>query len=157
MKRVLLALTVLLTAQPAVTRPLDPMDIAGRWRGENYSPIKCTEEACKMTFDIVACGQGWCGVVVGENDTCGTTALTLGAGSSLNGEMQYQGHLNFEPEARPYVVRVELVPHRDNGTIMLYILGASKSEFPALSRDYPFNAMLVRAGDAVCKADKPVS
>mgnify|MGYP000729911001 CR=1 FL=1 len=34
-----------------------------------------------LTLDIVACGAGWCGIRVAENDTCAGTALKVDGGT----------------------------------------------------------------------------
>ena len=41
--------------------------------------------------------------------------------------------------------------------ISLNFVGASESAFPLIDRDFPFNALLERAGEAVCKLEKGTS
>jgi hypothetical protein len=137
---------------------LKPSDIAGRWHGHHFSPGKCADEGCDLAFDIVACGTSWCGILLGTADTCGGQALTLDGGDVL-GEalLRFHGRLELAKGTAPYRVRADLDPSRESSGLLLSFVGASESAFPLLDRDFPFSATLARSGDAVCKAEKPVS
>ena len=40
-------------------------NIAGRWQGDSWAATP----ADRLTLDIVACGDGWCGIKVEANDS----------------------------------------------------------------------------------------
>ena len=75
------AICVLAAAMPlasnASAAEIKASDIAGRWQGETYAQ----EKGGNLTLDIVACGAGWCGIRVAENDTCAGTALKVDGGT----------------------------------------------------------------------------
>jgi len=155
---ILIALCALAPAFDASARTLQPSDIAGRWRGANASPGRCSYEPCKVTFDIVQCGTGWCGIEVKESGSCGGRTLTLNAGVARSEtEMLFEGRLELAPGTEPYVVEVGLIPSRDGDDLLLEVVGATAGEFRFLARDFPFSALLVRSGEAICETEKPVS
>ncbi len=52
-----------------------------------------------LTLDIVACGDGWCGIKVEAGDKCGGTALKIDAGEALpdSDYIQFKGTLQLAP------------------------------------------------------------
>ncbi len=153
-----IALCILGVSVDALAAPLRPADIAGRWRGHHFSPGKCAEEGCDLAFDIVACGASWCGILLAAGDRCGGHALTLDGGEVLGEALiRYQGRIELAKGSAPYRVRADLDPSTERNELLLNFVGASESVFAFLDRDFPFNATLVRAGDTVCKIEKPVS
>ena len=149
---------ILVATFEAMAISLSPTHITGRWRGHHFSPGKCADKGCNLAFDIVPCGQGWCGIALGKNDACGAATLTLNAGTAKNeAELRFEGKLTLAEGSEPYGVRVDLDPSDPPGDLLLNFVGASEAHFALLDRDFPFSALLVRAGDAVCKADKSVS
>ena len=155
---ILIALCVLAPVFEAPVHALQPTDIAGRWHGHHFSPGKCAEEGCDLAFDIVACGTSWCGILLVAGDKCGGQALTLDGGEVLGEALiRYQGHLELAKGTAPYRVRADLDPSTERNEFLLNFVGASDSVFAFMDRDFPFSATLARAGDAVCKTEKPVS
>jgi hypothetical protein len=156
---VLIALWMLASVVDASALTLQPSDIAGRWRGNYFSPGKCAEEGCDLAFDVVACGTSWCGILLVAEDKCGGQALTLDGGEVMGEDMiRFQGRLELAKGAAPYRVRADLDPSTEkSGELLLNFVGASESVFPLMDRDFPFSATLARSGDAVCKSEKPVS
>ncbi len=74
-------------AQPSVSSA----DLSGRWEGPSYFDTKASENcagaggSCLLRLDVVACGDGWCGIELGKEDRCGATALRLGKGKTEPG------------------------------------------------------------------------
>ena len=101
MSKRILAAVLVVTALPiggdAVARDLKATEIAGRWSGASYSSVRSGE----ITFDIVACGDGWCGVRVEGGDKCGATGLKLNAGVVEENNAQFQGTLSLAPGRSP--------------------------------------------------------
>src|SRR5262249_7854717 len=89
MKRMLSGICVLVAAAFASGAIADDVkttdakvaDVAGRWQGQSWR----LENGGQLTLDIVACGDGWCGIRVMANDTCGGTALKINAGAVQEG------------------------------------------------------------------------
>lgn len=134
--------------------------IAGRWQGPNYILARngdCSGGNCMLTLDIVACGQGWCGIEVAQDMSCGGTALKLDAGEAGNGSTLYKGRLELAAGTEPYIVQAYLVAASGEDKEWLEIQGDTGGEFRVFRRSFPFNAQLARAGEAVCKTEKPVS
>lgn len=156
----LLAVVLCLLAAPldALAAPLKPGDIAGRWRGHYFSPGNCAEDGCDLALDIVACGTSWCGILLLAGDKCGGQALTLDGGEVFGDTVvRYQGRIELAKGTAPYRVRSDLDPSREGDGLLLSFVGASESAFAFMDRDFPFNATLARAGDAVCKVRETVS
>ena len=145
----LLALEAPLAAE---TKP-SPMQIAGRWQGPSYQ-IGGSEQ---LTLDIVACAQGWCGILIAANDTCGGTALRLDAGRLDDDTSRYEGTLQLAPGTEPYTVHASLYPPQNGRPMNLQITGDTGGEFRAYRRTFPFDSGLVRVKDAVCHAPATVS
>jgi len=138
-------------------------DLGGRWKGRSYELARagdCGDEPCTLTLDLVRCAKGWCGVeVVGDTHRCGGTALKLDTGTANpGGASVFKGSLALAKGTEPYVVEAYMLPARSaEDTTEIQISGDTGGEFRAFRRSFPFNATLVRIGDAVCRPDATVS
>ena len=132
---------------------LKPADIGGRWQGDSYA----RETGGKLTLDIVACGTGWCGIRVADNNACGDTALRLDGGTSEGENLLFTGTLELAKGTEPYVVHTVLMPAADGAPATLQLTGDTGGEFRAYRRSFPFEAQLARASDPVCHAPQTVS
>ena len=84
--------------------------------------------------------------------------MRLDGSSSESGNVYFKGKLELAKGTEPYVVQAYLVPAVDaTEPQTLEILGDTGGEFRMFRRSFPFSTQLVRSGDAVCKAEKPVS
>ena len=167
-KRILGALCVAAAAAAASPAGATPQGdgiaattIAGRWQGTNYMTAArapdCDGGKCTLTLDIVPCDDGWCGIEVASDNKCGGTALKLDAGETGGGSTVFKGSLELARGTEPYIVQAYLVPTAGDVTEWLEIQGDTGGEFRVFRRSFPFNAHLARAGEAVCKSEKPVS
>jgi hypothetical protein len=129
------------------------VDIAGRWQGQSWR----LEKGAELTLDIVACGDGWCGIRVMANDACGGTALKLNAGSMEGETLVFTGTLELAKDTEPYVVQTYMMQPGDGAPATLQITGDTGGEFRIYRRTFPFEATLARLSDAVCKAPQTVS
>lgn len=166
-------LCVLSAAGPALagdaadSKPADTeqaaIDLAGRWEGRTFELARagdCGGAPCTLTLDLVRCTTGWCGVeVIGAEHRCGATALKLDAGeANPDGATVFKGKLELAKGTEPYVVEAYLVPPSSGeDTAEFQITGDTGGEFRMFRRSFPFNATLVRAGDAQCRPDATVS
>src|SRR5437762_3137066 len=80
-------------AADAFAADVKASDIAGRWQGESYA----NDGGGSLALDIVACGEGWCGIRVAANDVCAGTALKVNAGVVEENNAQFEGTLELAP------------------------------------------------------------
>jgi hypothetical protein len=157
---ILTALCVVAAAAASAAKPASS-EIAGRWQGPNYRMAAlapdCGEGKCKLTLDIVRCAEGWCGIEVGDDNSCGATALKMDAGEKGTGSTVFKGRLALAQGTEPYVIQAYLIPASDDDSERLEFEGDTGGEFRAFRRSFPFSAHLVRAGEAHCRSEKPVS
>jgi hypothetical protein len=157
LKVMLSAICVLAAATPLATNAyaagLSAADIAGRWQGDSYA----REAGGKLTLDIVACGTGWCGIKIADNNACGATALKLDGGALEGDYMTFTGTLELAAGTEPYVVHASLFRPSDGTPIAMQITGDAGGQFRAYRRSFPFEAQLARASDPVCHAPATVS
>lgn len=154
------------TAEPVVPveQTSSAVDIAGRWQGTSYeitsdAVVDCNGNGCNLVLDIARCASGWCGVEVADGSTCGATALRLDQGADDdNGSTLFKGKLELAHGTEPYVVEAYLLPAQGGDTqTTIEIAGDTGGEFRMFRRTFPFNAQLVRAGDATCKPETSLS
>ncbi|MFA5900087.1 MAG: hypothetical protein WC829_13370 [Hyphomicrobium sp.] len=157
MMKVILGAVCVLVAASQLSAAISPANIAGRWQGDSWA----NEGASKLTLDIVRCGEGWCGVKVEANNSCGGTALRLDAGTSEEEFVQFKGSLQLAAKTEPYVVQVSIFGPDSNepagSAPKLQITGDTGGQFRAYRRSFPFEAQLVRVQDAVCRMPQTVS
>lgn len=141
---------------------LNPISLAGRWTGQYYGFGRsgegpdCSDNACKLTYDIVACKEGWCGISVKSDNSCGLLALHLAA-EAKTGERMFTGNLEIAKGAASYAVGAWRNIDKDSGAINLHFIGNTGAELLLFRRSYPFEADLTRSGDAICTLDKATS
>ena len=147
-----------------VAKPLDTktISLAGRWSGphDGYGrqgeQTDCAGEGCTLTYDIVACKEGWCGIAVKDGKTCGPIGIRLAADDAKgNGDMAFKGKLELAKGSAAYTV--EAWYRLDEGRQGLHFLGDTGPELLLMRRSFPFEADLTRAGDATCTLDKATS
>jgi hypothetical protein len=157
LKRMLTIICVLAAAAPlaadAIAADLKVTDIAGRWQGNSWSE----ESGNTLTLDIVACGDGWCGIRVAANDTCAGTALKVGAGIVEENNARFEGTLELAPGTEPYTVHATIFPPEEGKPLAMQITGDTGGQFRAYRRSFPFEAQIARVRDAVCQAPQTVS
>ncbi|MFT3730840.1 MAG: hypothetical protein QM780_05340 [Hyphomicrobium sp.] len=140
-----------------------PVSLAGRWVGQYYGYGRssdekgCGETGCRMTFDVVACKDGWCGIAIKDDKSCGAIGLHLAAADAKTGEHIFTGRLEIAKGAAPYVVQAWHDADKETGAVELHFVGDTGSELLMYRRSYPFEATLARSGDAVCTLDKATS
>jgi hypothetical protein len=162
-------------AGPKPPANLSPANLAGRWTGHQFGntlrvPMKGermdTAKAPKpmtLTYDIVACGDGWCGIAVTDETACGAVAVKLKPDTTKNRRNAFSGHLELAKGAAPYVVEAWYQAPEDKPadaeakTAHLNFIGDTGTELLLMRRSFPFQAELARTGDAVCTLEKAVS
>jgi hypothetical protein len=145
------------------TAVLQPASLAGRWSGSHYgygrgaSSGSCSAEGCKLIYDIVACKEGWCGIAVNNDKTCGAIAVRLAADRKSPEPNTFDGKLELVKGSADYTVKAWFYADKDSGTVQLRFLGDTGPELLLMRRSFPFEADLARTGDAVCTLDKATS
>jgi hypothetical protein len=75
-----------------------PVSLAGRWTGHYYGYGRsggaqdCGDNGCALTYDIVACKDGWCGIAIKDDNSCGEVAVHL-AIDAKQGDGAFKGKL----------------------------------------------------------------
>jgi hypothetical protein len=142
--------------------PAAAVSLAGRWTGHYYGYGRageergCGDEGCGLTYDIVACKQGWCGIAVKNDKSCGAIGVHLAA-DAKDGENVFKGKLELAKGAAPYAVEAWISPDKDSKVVQMHFLGDTGPELLMFRRSYPFEANLARIGDATCTLDKATS
>jgi hypothetical protein len=153
LKRILTALCVVVAASPLYAAELTTASIVGRWQGPSWAG----EGEVPLTLDIVACGQGWCGVRVAANDTCGGTALKVNAGIVEENNAQFEGTLELAAGTEPYTVHATVFPQEPDAKLTMQITGDTGGQYRAYRRSFPFEAQLARIKDPACHPPQTVS
>lgn len=153
LKPILSALCVVATASPLLAADLTTASIAGRWQGPSWAG----DGEASLTLDIVACGQGWCGIRVADNDKCAGTALKLNAGIVEENYAQFEGTLQLAAGTEAYTVHATIFPPEPDNKLTMQITGDTGGQYRAFRRSFPFEAQIARIKDAVCHAPETVS
>lgn len=169
----LLAITITMTglrggsaaAEPAAAiAALAPVSLAGRWQGPHRSynmrvaeTGSCANGACQLTYDIVACPSGWCGIAVTANATCGAIGLHLAHDTKKARPNVFAGKLELAKGSAPYTVEAWHHAHEDGTAASLNLIGDTGPELLMMRRSFPFQAELARIGDATCTLEKVTS
>ena len=147
-------------AAPLPSPPIVATDIAGRWTGNHYSygaaRAKCSGSSCKLTIDVSACADGWCGVLVKDGGACSSLAMKVKTGSGKDNYLRFDGKLELDPKAASYTVQATLW-RDETGKPHLDFIGDTGPELMFMRRSFPFQARLARTGDAACTSDKATS
>ena len=149
------------TSDEATSAPAEAVSLAGRWSGKRHGYGRSEAEAdcssgCALTYDFVACKEGWCGIAVKNDKTCGAIGVRLAANNAVtSGGGTYKGQIVLSKDTAPY--SVEAWYARDEGTAKLHFLGDTGPELRIMRRSFPFEAELARTGDATCTLEQATS
>jgi hypothetical protein len=145
----------------------EPISLAGRWSGKRYASSMrppeaetgdtCSGKTCAMTFDIVACDTGWCGIEVVDGTTCGATAMRVEPDKDPNRSRAFTGKLELAKGAAPYVIEAWISSADGQTPPHLSLVGDTGTELLLMRRSFPFQAELQRVADATCKLEKTTS
>lgn len=142
------ALFIGLTALPSIaSAETETYDLGGRW----------TSDRLHYVLDIAKCGEEWCGVRVGGDESCGAVALRLRWDGEEKAPIRFIGHLDLQPEIKPYEVSVTLDPAGSAKPTRIEMLGDTDEAPSFMTRTIPFYESLVRGGDAKCKTEPKTS
>jgi hypothetical protein len=152
-------------AEPAVTKmALAPISLAGRWQGPHRSYNRraadtgqCANGACELTYDIVACPTGWCGIAVTGDATCGAIGLHIALDAKKARPNVFTGTLELAKGSAPYTVEAWHHASDDGAKPALNFIGDTGPELLMMRRSFPFQAELARIGDATCTLEKATS
>lgn len=139
-----------------------PPSLAGRWIGKNYGFSRaddekgCDDDGCRLAYDIVACKDGWCGITLNADNSCGDVGLHLAADTESDRHV-FKGRVELAKRTAPYSVQVWLNSDKDASLPELHLIGATDLKFLLMRRSFPFEARLARSGDAVCALPKTTS
>jgi hypothetical protein len=126
------------------------------------SAESCGGKPCTLTFDIVACDDGWCGIRVADDKPCGPVSLHLKQDNKRAGRSAFQGKLDLIKGSAEYTVEAWYAPAgtqagEGSDQAHLNFIGDTGGEMLLMRRTFPFQAELARTGDAQCTLDKATS
>ncbi|PPC86634.1 MAG: hypothetical protein CTY31_07060 [Hyphomicrobium sp.] len=147
------------------------MSLAGRWSGHRFGYAKvaksaksdrCKGGSCSLTFDIVACGTDWCGIVVNEAQVCGAVAMKLKGDHDPARRNAFGGTLELAKGSDPYTIEAwyrapEVVAGENSDKPALSLIGDTGPELLMLRRSFPLQAELTRVSDATCTLEQATS
>ena len=147
-----------------------PINLAGRWKGPRYAfnmraadPQNCGGKACELTYDIVACPEGWCGIAVSDTAPCGPVAVRLKREPAAHRQNAFTGKLELARGSAPYSVEAWYAPPGETAgkgshqAHLNFIGDTGDGGMLMLRRSFPFQAELARISDAQCTLDKATS
>jgi hypothetical protein len=156
----------------ARTSEASGITLAGRWQGPRfgYGARKVGSEACAgdkpclLTYDIVACPEGWCGIEVSDATPCGAIGVRMSPDTTKDRRNAFQGKLELAKGAAPYIIEAWYTPPDATKTAgpaaagaHLHIVGDTGGELLMMRRSFPFQAELTRMSDAQCTLEKATS
>jgi hypothetical protein len=154
LKVILQAVCVLAAAAtPLAAAEITTASIVGRWQGPSWAG----EGEAPLTLDVVACGEGWCGVRVAAGDTCAGMAMKVNGGTVEENNAQFEGTLELAPGTEAYTIHATIFPPEPDKPLAMQITGDTGGQFRAYRRSFPFEAQLARIKDPVCHAPQTVS
>lgn len=150
-----------------------PINLAGRWTGPHYGYARigpkaaresgggpCGDKPCVLTYDIVKCETGWCGIAVSNATPCGAIGLRMTGDAAPNRQNAFTGKLELAKGAAPYVIESWYsAPDGSGGEAAprLSLIGDTGTELLMMRRSFPFQAELTRISDAQCTLEKATS
>ena len=152
-----------------------PINLAGRWSGNHYantmrapirigepSPAAVAPKPNTLTYDIVACGDAWCGIAVTDEKTCGAVALKMARDPKSGRGNAFNGKLELAKGSAPYVVEAWYsAPNAKSGEgsekAHLNFVGDTGGELLMMRRSFPFQAEMARVGEPTCTMEKSTS
>jgi hypothetical protein len=155
------------TAKPATAAPIN---LAGRWSGNHFGfasrrLLKGEEKAAArntLTYDIVACGDSWCGIAVTDEKTCGAVGLRMARDPKSGRGNAFSGNLELAKGSAPYVIEAWYSAAKSNAgegseKAHLHFVGDTGGELLMMRRSFPFQAEMARVGEPVCTLEKATS
>lgn len=157
------------TPSGAAAAAATPITLAGRWTGPRYGYARIGPKgsdggkASKLTYDIVACDTGWCGIAVSDETPCGAIGLRIAPDSKKNSHNAFTGKLELAKGTASYVVEAWYAAPDAEDTASgranprLSLIGDTGMELLMMRRSFPLQAELARIGDAQCTLEQATS
>ena len=154
------ALGCMMAAGRPAAAQVQASDLSGRWSRllvAAGSKIPCRGADCHRTYDLMRCGDGWCGVEVKNGKDCGHVALRLDAGAATSSGVAFSGRFEIAQGSDPYTVTATLSAHPE-GPLLLSLHGNTENGLQPLRRTFsPLSMVLKRDGEPACRADPAVT
>lgn len=144
-----------------------PIVLAGRWSGPRYGYARRIPKADNsggnanmLTYDIVACGNEWCGIAVSDETPCGPIGLRMTGDTAPNRSNAFKGRLELAKGTASYVIEAWYgAPDAGDSSsaARLSLVGDTGTELLMMRRSFPLQAELRRIGDAQCTLEQVTS
>ncbi len=121
----------------------------GRWTVSDDKPVFSSKGKLYKTFDIAPCGKDFCGVSVGDGNSCGATLFRFLTAHAENVDLT--GHGLWGQTKKKLMI--EYLDGETPNPYLMLGLGADDFDFGAREGSMPiFEANYKRTGDATCTA-----
>lgn len=131
-------------------QPVERIDIEalpGRW----------TSRATGQTIDLVRCGEGWCGIRIGDGGRCADLAMRLTAGDVPPQAIRLEGSFDRRPGTDRHAVQGSLFRIRESGERVIVMIGEPGARLQLMRRVFPYSDRWTRTGEASCTTEAKVS
>jgi hypothetical protein len=123
-------------------------DLGGRWKSR----------ATGQSVDFVRCGEGWCGIRVGEGGRCGDVALRFTVSDTPPLPIALTGRFDLRVGADTLNVHGKLYRIRETGERFIGMSGFSGDRARVtMSRSFPYSDRWSRIGEVTCSIEGKVS
>jgi hypothetical protein len=150
------ALGYIMAKAPPAAAEMQASGISGRW-----TQMVAESKQPGLTYDVVRCGDGWCGIEVKDGKDCGRIALRLDAGAAHAYGVEFFGRYERAQGTAPYTVNATLHPASPkdppNTQPRLSVRGNPGSTLDAFRRTFPLHMAFRREGEPTCRADPKLS
>ena len=153
------AVGCIMAVVPAGVAEPKAADLSGRWvYAAARAEQPCVGADCGLTYDLVRCGDGWCGIEVKDGKDCGRTALRLDAGATLSFGVEFFGRYEKAQGTEPYAVNATLqLDAEQKRPLRLSVRGNTGGTFQGFRRIFPLQMVFKREGEPGCRADPKLS
>lgn len=153
------AVGCMMAVVPAGAAEPKAADLSGRWvYASAHAEQPCAGADCGLTYDIVRCGDGWCGIEVKDGKDCGRTALRLDAGAAHSFGVEFFGRYEKAQGTEPYAVNATLqLDAEQKRPLRLSVRGNTGGTFQGFRRIFPLQMVFKREGEPACRADPKLS
>lgn len=156
---VVLAISVMAPNVPMPAGAVQPQRSQATWEVVSLDalPGRWVARPSGGTFDIVRCGEGWCGIRVKDDMACGDVALRLRAITAQPQFQRLQGTFDRRAGGDTHAVHGNFYRHVASGVLTISMVGSPGTELQLWRRTFPYSGTWARISDATCTTQDKLS